>query len=338
MTKFFSKPLAWECPSGRDPHGAAPAKTTDARGKTNQRLSIIICLFVAVALLGLCLTPSLASARRKQKPAPIGWTQTGKASWYGQYFHGRQTACGERYNMHAMTAAHLTLPFHTYVRVTNLKNGKSVVVKINDRGPYVDGRVIDLSRGAANKIDMLNSGVAKVKIVVVDKNGLPGKLLAPLPTHGEELDMEALSKAVRIAETVEIETDAAPAPLGLTEQDLSGVRESPTSDPEPKPDSRPWTVGYASYYGVNRHGQLSACGEKIDMRQLAAAHESLPFGTMAKVTCINTGRSVTVKINDRCKKTGGRVIDLSRAAAKELGMTRKGVIRVKVEVLEEAAR
>jgi rare lipoprotein A len=95
--------------------------------------------------------------------------ETGYASWYGNRFHGRQTASGEIYDMNKLTAAHKKLPFGTYVRVVNLDNGKSTVVKINDRGPFVKGRIIDLSRAAAESIDMLGTGVAKVTIKVVSK-------------------------------------------------------------------------------------------------------------------------------------------------------------------------
>lgn len=95
--------------------------------------------------------------------------QTGKASYYASKFHGRQTANGERFNMHDLTAAHKTLPFNTKVRVTNLKNNKSVVVRINDRGPYAKGRIIDLSKAAAKKIDMIADGVATVKVEEVGK-------------------------------------------------------------------------------------------------------------------------------------------------------------------------
>ncbi|MCK5933096.1 rare lipoprotein A [Fulvimarina manganoxydans] len=91
----------------------------------------------------------------------------GTASYYGKRFHGRTTANGERFNMNAMTAAHKSLPFGTKVKVTNRNNGKSVVVRINDRGPYHGNRVIDLSRGAAAKIGMLNSGTARVSIQVL---------------------------------------------------------------------------------------------------------------------------------------------------------------------------
>ncbi|WGS50100.1 septal ring lytic transglycosylase RlpA family protein [Paraburkholderia sp. D15] len=90
--------------------------------------------------------------------------QTGRASWYGRGFHGRRTANGERYDMHAMTAAHRTLPLGSYVRVTNPATSRSVVVRINDRGPYARGRVIDLSMAAASALDMRHAGTARVKI------------------------------------------------------------------------------------------------------------------------------------------------------------------------------
>ncbi|MEO1221423.1 MAG: septal ring lytic transglycosylase RlpA family protein [Pseudomonadota bacterium] len=92
---------------------------------------------------------------------------TGIASYYGRRFHGRRTANGERFDMNAMTAAHKTLPFGTRVRVTNPRNGNSVTVRINDRGPFIRGRTIDLSRAAAQKIGMIASGHARVELDVV---------------------------------------------------------------------------------------------------------------------------------------------------------------------------
>ncbi len=93
---------------------------------------------------------------------------TGTASYYGPGFHGKQTANGERFDMHAMTAAHKTLPFNTRLRVTNTDNGKSVIVRINDRGPYKRGRVLDLSKGAAQALGMLTSGTARVRCEVLE--------------------------------------------------------------------------------------------------------------------------------------------------------------------------
>jgi len=98
-----------------------------------------------------------------------GFVQVGIASWYGPGFHGSRTASGEIYNMYKLTAAHKTLPLGTYVKVINLENGRSVIVKINDRGPFVEGRIIDLSYAAAKKIGMLRKGTAKVKIIALGK-------------------------------------------------------------------------------------------------------------------------------------------------------------------------
>ncbi len=100
---------------------------------------------------------------------PGRFLQSGMASWYGPGFHGRRSASGERFNQNAMTAAHRTLPFGTQVRVTNINNGRSAIVRINDRGPFTGGRVIDLSRAAASAIGMLGSGVAPVRVEVLGR-------------------------------------------------------------------------------------------------------------------------------------------------------------------------
>jgi rare lipoprotein A len=100
-------------------------------------------------------------------PTSAGYVQRGVASWYGRDFHGLATSSGETYNMHAMTAAHTTLPLPTWVEVTNLENGKRVVVKVNDRGPFVDNRLIDLSYAAATAIDMVQRGTTRVEVRAV---------------------------------------------------------------------------------------------------------------------------------------------------------------------------
>ena len=93
-----------------------------------------------------------------------GYDETGLASWYGEQFNGRPTATGERFDMHALTAAHKTLPLPGLVEVTNLANGRRIVVRVNDRGPFVDNRIIDLSRGSAEALGMLNAGVGEVRV------------------------------------------------------------------------------------------------------------------------------------------------------------------------------
>ena len=93
-----------------------------------------------------------------------GYDEVGLASWYGDQFNGRPTATGERFDMHALTAAHKTLPLPGLVEVTNLANGRRVVLRVNDRGPFVDSRIIDLSRGAAEQLDLIGKGVGEVRV------------------------------------------------------------------------------------------------------------------------------------------------------------------------------
>ena len=93
---------------------------------------------------------------------------TGVSSWYGKDFHGNLTANGEVYDMYGITAAHKEFPLNTWAKVTNLDNHKSIILRINDRGPYIDGRILDCSYGAAKKLDFLNEGTANVKIEIIE--------------------------------------------------------------------------------------------------------------------------------------------------------------------------
>ena len=114
----------------------------------------------------LLLLIVFSSCHRKSVPSSqeVSGTETGLASFYSESYNGKKTANGEIYNSSEYTAAHKKLPFNTKVKVTNLSNGKTVKVRINDRGPFVTGRIIDLTRKAAKKIDMIAAGVTKVKI------------------------------------------------------------------------------------------------------------------------------------------------------------------------------
>jgi rare lipoprotein A len=110
------------------------------------------------------IKPEIHKQAGKTKPY-----QVGTASWYGEYFEGKPTASGEDYEMYDMTAAHPTLPLGSYVRVTNLHNGRAVVVKVNDRGPIVEGRIIDLSYGAAQALQFKQRGLQKVRLDLVTR-------------------------------------------------------------------------------------------------------------------------------------------------------------------------
>jgi rare lipoprotein A len=103
-----------------------------------------------------------------------GFRQTGLASWYGKDFHGKKTANGEIYDMYAITAAHKTLPFNTYVSVNNLENGRKLKVRINDRGPFVRGRIIDLSYKAADKLGIIGPGTARVEVIALGMAAVQG--------------------------------------------------------------------------------------------------------------------------------------------------------------------
>jgi len=124
----------------------------------NAPLAGLLCGIGVAMLVGCASTPAPESAGG----------EVGVASYYADRFHGRQTASGERYDRNAYTAAHRRLPFGTHVRVINLKSGHSVDVRINDRGPFVKGRVIDVSYVAAKKLGMLRKGVIKVRVVRLD--------------------------------------------------------------------------------------------------------------------------------------------------------------------------
>jgi rare lipoprotein A len=133
--------------------------------------------------LGAAQGPNISQA----KPAPVSSVQirpevskqiktkpyqVGTASWYGETFEGKPTASGEPYQMHDMTAAHLTLPMGSYVKVTNLRNGKAVIVRVNDRGPVVPGRIIDLSYGAAQALQFRHRGLQRVRLDLVNPRQL----------------------------------------------------------------------------------------------------------------------------------------------------------------------
>ena len=138
--------------------------------KLIRKVLVSSILIAAVIFSGSCFSFGKRSSRTGEVDGGTvvdGFTQVGKASWYGDKEHNRKTANGERFDKNAYTAAHKTLPFGTVVRVTNLENGRDVVVRINDRGPFIRGRIIDLSYGSAKSVDLIRMGVAKVKIEVI---------------------------------------------------------------------------------------------------------------------------------------------------------------------------
>lgn len=144
---------------------AIQASSLSRRVETHTMRHIAYSLLL---IISATLTTGCSSVPKQSSPELVGYTETGVASYYAMKYQFRQTASGERFNQYAHTAAHKTLPFGTKVRVTNLANNKSVIVKINDRGPFIEGRIIDLSRISFSKIGNLNSGLIQVRIEVIE--------------------------------------------------------------------------------------------------------------------------------------------------------------------------
>jgi rare lipoprotein A len=144
-----------------------------------RRLAHGLALAFLVASLGAAQGPNNSEAKPAPKSSAQGKPevrkqagklspyQVGTASWYGEYFDGKPTASGEAYDMYDMTAAHPTLPLGSYLRVTNLRNGRAVIVRVNDRGPYVEGRIVDLSYGAAEALQFKDKGLQRVRLDLV---------------------------------------------------------------------------------------------------------------------------------------------------------------------------
>lgn len=135
----------------------------------NKMFPLILIAIIILPMLSGCATlfsRPISTDDTRLSIEPYS-TEYGLASWYGSEYAGNRTASGEIFNPHKLTAAHKTLPFSTIVRVTNLENGKSVVVRINDRGPFIPGRIIDLSHAAAGRIDMVRQGIVRVKLEII---------------------------------------------------------------------------------------------------------------------------------------------------------------------------
>ena len=137
------------------------------RGRWPLGLGLLFTLLVqGCAVVGGAPAPPYSP----EELAP-GWTETGIASWYGHPFHGRTTASGEVYDMNDPTCAHQTLPFGTRLRVENLDNGRSMTLRVNDRGPFVGGRTLDVSRKGAQELEMIGPGTARVRITILEVGG-----------------------------------------------------------------------------------------------------------------------------------------------------------------------
>ncbi len=239
----------------------------------NRRIDVRCVLLTAIALSLLALDSAATQD-----------TLEGVAAYYSNVFQGRRTASGERFDQQKLTAAHKTYPFGTRLEVTNLANGKSVQVRVNDRGPHQRDRILDLSRRAADELGFIKKGTTRVRVTVL------------------ELGKKSSSSSV----------------------DTGGFPRT--------------QEGTAAYYSNRFQGRRTASGERFDQAKLTTAHKTYPFGTRLKVTNLDNGKVVEVRVNDRGPRQRSRILDLSRRAADKLGFLRKGLAQVKLEVLEIGGR
>lgn len=160
---------------------------------------------------------TVAGKRYTPYVKPVGYTAVGTASWYGEAFHGRKTANGEVYDRHAISAAHPTMPLPAYARVTNMLNNRSIIVRVNDRGPYHGGRVMDLSQRAADALAFRHLGTARVKLEYLGQASLAGSddkmLLATLRTDGQPASLPGTSTAPTMVASSPAEEERIEAPV-----------------------------------------------------------------------------------------------------------------------------
>lgn len=205
--------------------------------------------------------PYMVAGRTYTPETNEEYTSEGLASWYGDDFHGRLTANGEVFDMNAITAAHPTLPMPSYVRVTNLVNKKSIIVRVNDRGPYHGNRVIDLSHKTADLLGFKGNGVARVRVDYVGRASLDGsddrKLVATL----REGEPAPAPSAVRVAAARPF-VDLAEAPTGPSRL---------ARGPVPVPSERPYTLGQDSPQGMAGRGMTDMTASRIVPRNSAEA-------------------------------------------------------------------
>jgi rare lipoprotein A len=205
--------------------------------------------------------------RYRTKRSSQGHVERGLASWYGKKFHGRRTSSGERYDMYAMTAAHKTLPLPTYARVTNVRNGRSAVVKINDRGPFHGDRIIDLSYSAARKLGVVAKGTAMVEVQAIDPSrpASDRKTRVVASSHKPPRAKAPSRKPVVAART---DTPAKKPSARPDEEKIRVARAGKPAAPEPKvavatSEAKPKRAG-----GSGMYLQVGAFGSRLNAEQL----------------------------------------------------------------------
>ncbi len=247
----------------------------------------------------------------------------GIASFYGKGFDGRQTSTGEIFDEDAYSAASLDMPWGTILEVTNLTNGRKTQVRVNDCGPKVEGRLIDLSMSAARDLDLINSGLTRVRLRIIQaSNAGPtcnraawsrklkaqGKAIPPPPPPWDPTQTVALMGGNNATSGPATTTPSTPPPAGSIQ-------------------------GMASYYPDRLHGRNTSTGEVYDFNKFTAASKLYPYGTRLEVTNVVSGARTEVIVNDCGPNSEDRILDLSRIAAEQIGVLQAGAAMVNVRVL-----
>jgi rare lipoprotein A len=180
----------------------AASATLSRLGLLLRAVRFLLCLWTLILGLTGCADNYERSSKHMagRSGYPVGYVERGRASWYGPGFHGNQTANGDRYDMHQLTAAHRTLPFGSVARVKSLTSGRSVTVRINDRGPFAKNRILDLSLGAAEALGMVGPGTDDIELHVTEYKGRAsglGYLLVQVASFSERANAEALAARLK---------------------------------------------------------------------------------------------------------------------------------------------
>lgn len=247
----------------------------------------------------------------------------GIASFYADKFNGKPTSTGEVYRHTGYSAASKDLPWGTIVEVTNIANGKTTQVRINDCGPHARGRLIDLSKAAAQDLDFIKNGEAKVKLRIIQAS-----TAGPTCARGAwAKKLKAQGKAIPPPPPPWDPTQTvASTPVNPV---VAGPPSVAPNNPVPEGSLR----GMASYYPDRLQGRPTSTGEIYDGKLLTAASKDFPYGTRLEVMNIVSGQKVEVKVNDCGPNSPDRIVDLSRAAAEKIDLVKAGTAVVQIRVL-----
>jgi rare lipoprotein A len=245
------------------------------------------------------------------------YEETGIASWYGPAFYGRPTANGETYTGNELTAAHKTLPMPVNVRVTNLENGRSIIVRVNDRGPFARGRIIDLSRRAAEQLDMIRAGVARVRVTYLGRGELGGR---PVETPADIANAAQAAPAGRVdsaqlgavaGAAVAPPVRANPLPVPVPSAPVAAVSTEPTGqvDQVPVPAATRLYVQVGAFSNIaNARRLMNSLGGDLQISALQRGGQTLYRVRTGPLTSVEEADAALSRINTQAGGGDARIV------------------------------